>query len=56
MFLPFLILDLVVAQILLALGMHGLTPSSVALPFKLLLFVSVDGFMLVSRALILGYA
>lgn len=54
-FLPFLILDLVVAQILLALGMHGLTPSSVALPFKLLLFVSVDGFMLVSRALILGY-
>lgn len=55
-FLPFLILDLVVAQILLALGMHGLTPSSVALPFKLLLFVSVDGFMLVSRALILGYA
>ncbi len=55
-FLPFLILDLVIAQILLALGMHGLTPSAVALPFKLLLFVSVDGFLLVSRALILGYA
>jgi type III secretion protein R len=55
-FLPFLVLDLVVAQILLALGMHGLTPSAVALPFKLLLFVSVDGFLLVSRALVLGYA
>jgi type III secretion protein R len=55
LFLPFLVLDLVVANVLLALGMHGLTPSSVALPFKLLLFVSVDGFMLVSRALVLGY-
>jgi type III secretion protein R len=55
-FIPFLVLDLVVAHVLLALGMHGLTPSTVALPFKLLLFVSVDGFMLVSRALVLGYA
>lgn len=55
MFLPFLVLDLVVAHVLLALGMHGLTPSAVALPFKLILFVSVDGFLLVSRALILGY-
>jgi type III secretion protein R len=55
-FLPFLVLDLVVAQVLLALGMHGLSPTAVALPFKLLLFVSVDGFVLLSRALILGYA
>jgi type III secretion protein R len=55
-FLPFLVLDLVVAHVILALGMHGLSPSAVALPFKLLLFVSVDGFLLVSRALILGYA
>ncbi len=54
-FLPFLILDLVVAQLLLALGLHGLTPSAVALPFKLLLFVSADGFALISRALVLGY-
>jgi type III secretion protein R len=54
-FVPFLVLDLLVAHILLALGMHALTPSAVALPFKLLLFVSVDGFLLVSRALILGY-
>jgi len=55
-FVPFLIVDLVVASILLALGLSGLTPSAVALPFKILLFVSVDGFMLLSRALILGYA
>ncbi len=54
-FLPFLILDLIVAQALLALGLQGLTPSAVALPFKLLLFVSVDGFALISRALVLGY-
>jgi type III secretion protein R len=54
-FLPFLVLDFVIANVLLALGLHGLTPSAVALPFKLLLFVTVDGFLLLSRALILGY-
>jgi type III secretion protein R len=55
LFVPFLVLDLVVAHVLLALGMHGLTPQSVSLPFKLLLFASVDGFALLSRALVLGY-
>jgi type III secretion protein R len=55
-FLPFLVLDFVIANVLLALGLHGLTPSAVALPFKLLLFVAVDGLLLLSRALILGYA
>jgi flagellar biosynthesis protein FliP len=54
-FLPFLVLDLVVANVLLALGLFGLTPQAVALPFKLLLFVSADGFLLVSRALVLSY-
>ncbi len=54
-FVPFLIVDLIVASVLLALGLSGLTPSAVALPFKILLFVSVDGFMLLSRALVLGY-
>ncbi len=54
-YLPFLVLDLVVANVLLALGLHGLTPQAVALPFKLLLFVTVDGFLLVSRALVLSY-
>jgi type III secretion protein R len=55
LFLPFLALDLVVAQVLLALGVSGLDPSRVALPFKLLLFVSVNGFMLLARALVLAY-
>jgi flagellar biosynthesis protein FliP len=54
-YLPFLVLDLVVASALLSLGLTGLTPQAVALPFKLLLFASVDGFALVSRALVLGY-
>ncbi len=54
--LPFLVLDLVVATILGAVGMHAVTPSTVALPFKLLLFVSVDGFRTLIDALVRGYA
>lgn len=55
-FVPFLIVDMVVANVLLALGMHMLSPTTVSLPFKLLLFVLVDGWYLLARALILGYA
>ncbi|MBU1535812.1 EscR/YscR/HrcR family type III secretion system export apparatus protein, partial [Myxococcota bacterium] len=55
LFLPFLILDLLAANILMALGMHMLSPTTVSLPFKLLLFVSVDGFSLVAHALIKSY-
>jgi type III secretion protein R len=54
-FLPFLALDLLVANLLLALGLTQLSPTSVALPFKLLLFVAVDGWALVARGLVLGY-
>jgi type III secretion protein R len=54
--LPFLILDLVVASVLDALGMHALDPRAVALPFKLLLFVLADGWHLLARGLILGYS
>jgi type III secretion protein R len=54
-FLPFLVVDMVVANILLALGMQSLSPSQVSLPFKLLLFVAVDGWGLLARGLILGY-
>ncbi|MBX7115375.1 MAG: EscR/YscR/HrcR family type III secretion system export apparatus protein [Myxococcaceae bacterium] len=54
-FLPFLVLDMIVANVLLALGMQTLSPSQVSLPFKLLLFVSVDGWGLLARGLILGY-
>jgi type III secretion protein R len=54
-FLPFLVLDMLVANVLLALGMQTLSPSQVSLPFKILLFVAVDGWVLLSRGLILGY-
>jgi type III secretion protein R len=55
-FLPFLVVDLVVANVLLALGLTQLSPTSVALPFKLLLFVAVDGWRLLARGLALSYA
>lgn len=54
-FLPFLVLDLVVANILMSLGMHSVDPGRIAMPLKLLLFVLVDGWYLLSRALVLGY-
>ena len=50
-FLPFLIIDLVVSNILLAMGMMMLSPTTVSLPFKLLLFVVVDGWALITTAL-----
>lgn len=55
-FLPFLVIDMVVANVLLALGMQMLNPTQVSMPFKLLLFVLVNGWFLLSRALVLGYA
>jgi type III secretion protein R len=54
-FLPFLVVDMVVANVLLALGMQTLSPSQVSLPFKLLLFVAVDGWSLLAQGLIQGY-
>jgi type III secretion protein R len=54
-FLPFLVVDMVVANVLLALGMQTLSPSQVSLPFKVLLFVAVDGWALLARNLVLGY-
>jgi type III secretion protein R len=54
-FLPFIIVDMVVANILLALGMHMLSPTTISLPFKLLLFVLVDGWYLITKGLVVGY-
>ncbi len=54
-FLPFLVVDMVVANVLLALGMQSLSPSQVSLPFKVLLFVAVDGWALLARSLLQGY-
>ncbi len=54
-FLPFLVIDLIVSNILLALGMQMLNPTQISLPFKLLLFVGIDGWGLLSQALVNGY-
>jgi type III secretion protein R len=54
-FLPFLVIDLVVSNVLLALGMQMLNPTQVSLPFKLLLFVAIDGWGLLAQALVSGY-
>jgi type III secretion protein R len=54
-FLPFLVIDLIVSNILLALGMMMLSPTTVSLPFKLLLFVSLDGWAKLVHGLVLTY-
>lgn len=54
-FLPFLVIDMVVANVLLSLGMFQLSPVTVSLPFKLLLFVLVDGWYLIAKGLVMGY-
>lgn len=55
LFLPFLVIDMVVASVLMSLGMMMLPPSVVALPFKLIFFVLVDGWRLVSASLVQGF-
>ncbi|MGR3541828.1 MAG: flagellar type III secretion system pore protein FliP [Hasllibacter sp.] len=54
-FIPFLIVDLVVAAILMSMGMMMVPPAMVALPFKLAFFVLTDGWTLLSEALVRGY-
>jgi flagellar biosynthetic protein FliP len=55
LFLPFLVIDMVIASLLMSLGMMMLPPSVVALPFKLIFFVLVDGWRLVSGSLVQGF-
>ena len=55
LFVPFLIIDMVVSNILLALGMQMLSPTTISMPFKLLLFVLVDGWYLIAKGLVIGY-
>lgn len=54
-FLPFMVVDLVISNILMALGMQMLSPTTISLPFKILLFVMVDGWYLITKGLVLGY-
>ena len=55
-FLPFLIIDLVVASTLMSMGMMMLPPIFISLPFKILLFVLVDGWNLVTRSLVESFS
>jgi type III secretion protein R len=55
-YLPFLVIDLVVANVLIGLGMQMLNPNQISLPFKLLLFVAADGWGLLAEALVTGYS
>ena len=55
LFLPFLVVDLVVSNTLLAAGLVAVPPDRVALPFKLLLFVLMDGWRLLAEGLLAGY-
>jgi flagellar biosynthesis protein FliP len=56
LFVPFILIDLVVATVLMSMGMMMMPPSTVALPLKLLLFVLVDGWELITRSLLQSFA
>ena len=55
-FLPFLIIDLIIASALMSLGMVMLSPTIISMPFKLLLFVLVDGWALTMGSLASSFA
>lgn len=55
LFLPFLIIDMVVASVLMSMGMMMLPPVLISLPFKILLFVLVDGWFLVVKSLVQSF-
>jgi type III secretion protein R len=54
-FLPFLVVDLIVSNILMSMGMSMLSPTQVSLPFKLLLFILIDGWVKLTHGLVLTY-
>ncbi|MFN7310835.1 MAG: flagellar type III secretion system pore protein FliP [Vampirovibrionales bacterium] len=55
LFLPFIVIDIVVSSILVSMGMMFLPPVTISLPFKLILFVLVDGWHLISQSLVMGF-
>lgn len=54
-FVPFLVIDMVVASVLMAMGMMMLPPVIISLPFKILLFIMVDGWYLIVKSLLISY-
>ena len=55
LYLPFIVVDLIVSNILLAMGMMMVSPMTISLPFKLLLFVLADGWTRLLHGLVLSY-
>ena len=55
-YLPFLIIDMVISTVLISMGMMMLPPGMISLPFKLLLFVLVDGWHLITQGLMGSFA
>uniref|UniRef100_UPI0038BDF099 flagellar type III secretion system pore protein FliP n=1 Tax=Alkaliphilus transvaalensis TaxID=114628 RepID=UPI0038BDF099 len=55
LFIPFIVIDMVVASTLMSMGMMMLPPAMISLPFKLLLFIMVDGWNILIRSLIVGF-
>ncbi|WP_186367104.1 EscR/YscR/HrcR family type III secretion system export apparatus protein [Yersinia aldovae] len=54
-YLPFVVIDLIISSILLALGMMMMSPVTISVPVKLILFVAIDGWSLISKGLIMQY-
>ncbi|ANI31046.1 type III secretion system protein [Yersinia entomophaga] len=54
-YLPFVVIDLIISSILLALGMMMMSPVTISVPIKLILFVAIDGWSLISKGLIMQY-
>lgn len=55
-FVPFLVIDIVISSILVSMGMMFLPPAMIALPFKIILFVLVDGWHLIAKSLVMGFS
>ena len=55
LFVPFILIDLVVATVLMSMGMMMMPPATIALPLKLLLFVLVDGWSLITKSLLQSF-
>lgn len=55
LFIPFLVIDMIVASTLMSMGMMMLPPVMISLPFKILLFVMVDGWNLITQSIIMGF-
>ena len=56
LYLPFILIDLVVGSVLMSMGMFMLPPAAVSIPFKLLLFVMVDGWNLITKSLVMSFS